>query len=172
MRSVREGPTGLRGCRGVRECSVASVTSKSLGPHGLQTTKLLCPWDPPGKNTGVGCHALLQGIFLTRGSNLCLPVSPALWADSLPTGLREFEVNVLARKSPHSEVRLEPGARYKRGIIHDKEVAPREVEEGASSQGPCPSPWLQNLKVCDPCLTRPGGHNISVTHGRHRACTH
>ena len=33
---------------------------------------LLCPWDSLGKNTGVGCHALLQGIFLTQGSNLPL----------------------------------------------------------------------------------------------------
>ena len=35
----------------------------------------LCPWDSPGKNTGVSCHALFQGIFLTQGSNphlLCL----------------------------------------------------------------------------------------------------
>jgi len=32
----------------------------------------LCPWDSPGKNTGVGCHALLQGIFLTQGLNLGL----------------------------------------------------------------------------------------------------
>ena len=32
-------------------------------------TRLLCPWDSPGKNTGVGCHFLLQGIFLTQGSN-------------------------------------------------------------------------------------------------------
>ena len=30
------------------------------------TSRLLCPWDSPGKNTGVGCHALLQGIFLTQ----------------------------------------------------------------------------------------------------------
>ena len=30
------------------------------------------PWDPPGKNTGVGCCALLQGIFPTKGLNLCL----------------------------------------------------------------------------------------------------
>ena len=30
---------------------------------------LLCPWDSPGKDTGVGCHFLLQGIFLTQGSN-------------------------------------------------------------------------------------------------------
>ena len=37
--------------------------------------RLLCPWDFPGKNTGVGCHALLQGIFLTQGLNphlLCI----------------------------------------------------------------------------------------------------
>ena len=33
---------------------------------------LRCPWDSPGKNTGVGCHALLQGIFLTPGSNVTL----------------------------------------------------------------------------------------------------
>ena len=31
-----------------------------------------CPWNFPGKNTGVGCHFLLQGIFLTQGSNLHL----------------------------------------------------------------------------------------------------
>ena len=32
----------------------------------------LCPWDFPGEGTGVGCHFLLQGIFLTQESNLCL----------------------------------------------------------------------------------------------------
>ena len=43
--------------------------------------RLLCPWDFPGKNTGVGCYFLLQGIFQTQGSNLCL----LRWqADSLP----------------------------------------------------------------------------------------
>ena len=44
----------------------------SLGPHGLQPTRLLHPWDFPGKNTGVGSHFLLQGIFPTQGSNLGL----------------------------------------------------------------------------------------------------
>ena len=38
----------------------------------LKPTRLLCPWDSPEKNTGVGCHVLLQGIFPTQGSNLCL----------------------------------------------------------------------------------------------------
>ena len=36
------------------------VVSESLRPHGLQPTRLLCPWDSPGKNTGVSCHFLLQ----------------------------------------------------------------------------------------------------------------
>ena len=41
----------------------------TLRPHRLQPTRLLCPWDSPGKSTGEGCHALLQGIFPTQGSN-------------------------------------------------------------------------------------------------------
>ena len=38
----------------------------------LQPARLLCLWDSPGKNAGVACHALLQGIFPTQGLNLCL----------------------------------------------------------------------------------------------------
>ena len=56
-----------------RVCSVTqshSVMSSSL--CGLQPTRLLCPWSFSGKNTGVGCHFLLQGIFPTQGSTLCL----------------------------------------------------------------------------------------------------
>ena len=41
-------------------CSVASVMSNSVQLYGLWLTRLLCPWDSPGKNTGVGCHFLLQ----------------------------------------------------------------------------------------------------------------
>ena len=44
----------------------------SLPAHRLQPSRLLFPWSSPGKNTGVGCHCLLQGNFLTRGSNLGL----------------------------------------------------------------------------------------------------
>ena len=47
----------------------------SLQPHGLQLARLLCPWDFPGKNTRMGCHFLLQRIFLTQGSDPCLHVS-------------------------------------------------------------------------------------------------
>ena len=45
------------------------VVSDSLRPHGVQPARLLRPWDFPGKNTGVSCHFLLQGIFPIQGSN-------------------------------------------------------------------------------------------------------
>ena len=46
--------------------------------------RLLCPWDSPGKNTGVGCHTLLQGIFLILGSNARLFCLLHWQAGSLP----------------------------------------------------------------------------------------
>ena len=46
-----------------------SVVSNSLRPRGLLPIRLLCPWDSPGKNTGVVSRALLQGIFPTQGLN-------------------------------------------------------------------------------------------------------
>ena len=49
------------------------VVSDSLPPHGPLPIRLLCPWNSPGKNTGVGCHFLLQGIFPAQGSNPGLP---------------------------------------------------------------------------------------------------
>ena len=49
-----------------------SVVTNSLQHYGLQPTRLLCLWDFPGKNTGVGCHFFLRGIFPTQGSNLGL----------------------------------------------------------------------------------------------------
>ena len=49
-------------------CVLSCFSSVSLRPHGLQSSSLLSPWDSPGKNTGVGCHFLLQGILI-QGSN-------------------------------------------------------------------------------------------------------
>ena len=43
--------------------------SNSVQPHGLQPTRLLHPWDSPGKSTGVGCHFLLQGLIVKVTSN-------------------------------------------------------------------------------------------------------
>ena len=60
---------------------VCSVMSDSLRPHRQQPARLLCPRDFSGKNTIVGCHFILQGIFLTQG----LDLGPLHWqVDSLP----------------------------------------------------------------------------------------
>ena len=53
---------------------IVSAAAKSLQLcltlwHRQQPTRLPRPWDSPGKNTGVGCHFLLQRIFLTQGLN-------------------------------------------------------------------------------------------------------
>ena len=46
-----------------------SVMSDFSRPHGLQPSRVLCPWDFPGKSTGVGCHCLLHHVFLTSCLN-------------------------------------------------------------------------------------------------------
>ena len=62
-------------------CLVAKSCPPVLWPPWTVATMLLCTWDFPGNNTGLGCHFLLQGIFPTQGSNLCF----LHWqADSLP----------------------------------------------------------------------------------------
>ena len=49
--------------------SVRAQQRSGVRPRGLQPARLLCPWDFPGRNTGVGCPALLQGILPTQGLN-------------------------------------------------------------------------------------------------------
>ena len=72
--SWTEEPAGLQSLLLSR-----SVVSNSLQPHGLQPARLPCPWDSPGKNTGVACHFLFQvGIFPTQGSNPGLLHLPSL----------------------------------------------------------------------------------------------
>ena len=70
----------------MRVCDACSVVSDSLRPHGLQLIRFLCPWDFPGKNTGVGYHFLLQGIFLIQGLNSRFLHLLYWQAGSLPTG--------------------------------------------------------------------------------------
>ena len=51
-----------------------------LQPRGLPPTRFLCPWDFPNKNTGMGCHTLLQGKILKQTES----ISPVWQADSIP----------------------------------------------------------------------------------------
>ena len=71
--------------------------------------RLLCPWDFSGKNTGVGCHFLLQGIFPTQGWNLCLLQLLHWQVDSLPLShqgshalgfLKWFTLRIKKKKQP------------------------------------------------------------------------
>ena len=55
-----------------------SVMSSSLQHYGLQSSRLLCPWDSPGKNTRLGCPALLPGDLPDAGIELVSLMSPAL----------------------------------------------------------------------------------------------
>ena len=63
----------------------------------MDYARLLCPWDSPGKNTGVGCHFLLQGIFLTQGLNLNL------------LHLLHWQVGSLPLAPPYRYVTIEEG---------------------------------------------------------------
>ena len=62
----------LPGIESESESISHSVVPRSLWLYGLGPTNLLCLWNLPGKNTGVGSHSLLQGISPTQGSNLSI----------------------------------------------------------------------------------------------------
>ena len=59
-------------------CAKSFQLCPTLQLRGLWPTRLICPWDFPSQNTGVGCHTPLQGMFQTQGSNPLLFKSPAL----------------------------------------------------------------------------------------------
>ena len=59
-------------------CCVTSAMSNSVRPHRWQPTRLSSPWDSPGKNTGVGCHFLLQCMKVKSESEVAQSC-PTLW---------------------------------------------------------------------------------------------
>ena len=76
-----------------------SVVSDSQGPHGLQPTRLLRPWDFPGKSTGVGCHCFLQR---KQTSNCQTPAFRTTHRSSaqLAQGQRALERSCLPARPP------------------------------------------------------------------------
>ena len=83
-------------------CSVLSRV-QLFATLWVQPTRLLCPWDFPDKNTGVGCHFLLQGIFPSQGWNLGLLHLLHWQADSLPLShLGSLILRPISNKFPHS----------------------------------------------------------------------
>ena len=68
-------------CVGVYDAAAAAaaeslLVSDCVRPHRQQPTRLLCPWDSPGKNTGVGCHFLLQCVKVKSLSHARLLATP------------------------------------------------------------------------------------------------
>ena len=130
--------------------------------HGLWPARLLCPWDSPGKNTGVGCHTLLQGIFPTQGSNSHLSASPALQVDSLPTGppgsLRVCGGCANPSRSPHSPGRVGGGAaswgtgRLCMRARLESEAAPLSAQ--VPGDGAAALAWRYHLPGGDPAAPR------------------
>ena len=84
-------------------CCLASVMSNSLGPHGLQPTRLLCPWNFPSENTGISCHFLLQFVCLLSFQKLSplsigfsSPVDEVCELSSVPFFVFFIEVDFLS----------------------------------------------------------------------------
>ena len=90
-------------------CQVASVVSDSVQPNGQQPTRLPHPWDSPGKNTGVGCHFLLQGRYYWHAKHewtantLCsvknLHTKVYIWCDSIQAKLLRQETGNWSSRS-------------------------------------------------------------------------
>ena len=129
----------------VCECS---VMSDSLWPHGLGPATLLCPWDFPGKNTGVGCHFLLQGIFLTQELNLISSVFCAgrwilyRWPSGKPA-LGVFLNLVMSPGAKAADQRSRATASSQPAL----ESLPSS-DTGSSSPGEAPSPYAKAVKEC------------------------
>ena len=72
---------------------IAAAAAKSgqscpiVRPHRWQPTRLLCPWDSPGKNTGVGCHFLLQCVKVKSFSRVWLLATPWTAAHQAPPSI-------------------------------------------------------------------------------------
>ena len=103
-----------------------SIMSSSLWPYGLLPSRLLCPWDFSGKNTGVGCHFLLQGIFLTQELNLSLLLGKWIlyrWAPGpVPCGLGHSG-SWIAGKGKGGERRM--GQSQRQALLQCMRAAPR-----------------------------------------------
>ena len=97
-------------------------------PHGLLSATLLCQWDSPGKNTGVGCHFPLQVIFPTQESN------PGL------LHCRQILYQLSYKESP---------------TIINREMQEQSPKQKNRRQGSRQSPWKRNAKRQNGCLRRP-----------------
>ena len=135
-----------------------SVLTDSLRSQRLLPTGFLCPWNSPGKNTGVGCHFLLQGVFPTQGSNLRLLCLLHRQVDSLPPVPLESRNKTIKSKITDNIISLsvlsaKPGPRpllIPSLVKRDIDTCKRNSDV-PSLQGPCDG-TLKSEVPCGSCL--------------------
>ena len=119
-----------------------SVVSNSSRPHGLQPTRLLCPWDFPGKSTGMGCHCLLHLIVKFRLK---------LKKVGKTTRPLRYDLNQIA-----DDYTVEVRNRFKGlDLIECLMNYGMRFVTLYTRQESRPSPWKRNAKKQNGCLGRP-----------------
>ena len=143
---IKQYSAGCRCCC----CWVASVVSDSVRPHRRQPTRLPRPWDSPGKNTGVGCHFLLQCMKVKSESEVaqscptlsdpmdCSPPGPSVpgipragalaWVPSpSPIMLTNRHIYLLEQNSPETNAGIYGQPAWSRKIPWRRESQPTPV---------------------------------------------
>ena len=114
----------------------------------LQPTRI-CPWDSPGKNTGVGCHFLLQGIFPNQGLN------PGL------LHCRRIHYQLSYQGSPHSSLIRSKGL-AQAPLLHDPSLPPLQ----------CPWIWRNGVPCYVPCVLNLTMKALPQCHSLHHSALH
>ena len=125
----RSPATGIRFCKNPPLSSVLTYivrwrTRGSMHAQSCPTlcdpwtvARLLCPWNSPGKKTGVGCHLQLQGIFLTQGLNPDLLGLLHWQADSLPPRHQWSRLRVVGRDAGWMWAEFSSGDAWRKWIL-------------------------------------------------------
>ena len=121
-----------------------SIAADSVRPCGRQPARLLCPWDIPDKHAGVGCRALLQGIFLTQGLSLRLSRLLHRQACSLPLTPPGKHCQAWARTKLPQELfqRLRQGLMWKSRLKFPRAAPPGRWCPEPPHVAPCARPRL------------------------------
>ena len=121
---------------------MASVVSNSVPPHRRKPTRLPHPWDSPGKNTGVGCHFLLQCVKVKSEREV---------AQSCPTPSDPMDCS-LPGSSVHGIFQarvLEQGAiaSFKDPYIENYKTLMKEIKDDTNRWRYIPCSWIRRINI-------------------------
>ena len=139
--------------------------SDSLCPHGLQLARFLCPWDFPGNNTEVGCHFLLQDIYIWHKRHRFNPwVVKIPWSRKwLPTPVflpgKSHGQRSLAGYSPWGCKELDI-TEHVHMYTHRHAHTHTHIEKERWRVGGRQTTKLLSLKIVPICTSTTGNHNL------------